>query len=85
MMHILKLKEPYTDAVHNEIKTFEVRLNDRGFQVGDIVKFQAVTNEAIPLSMTHPINDDLFVITYVHSGFGLKENYVVFGIKKYSS
>lgn len=37
----------------------------------------------IGIAMTHPLNEVTFVITYVLSGCGLKEDYVVFGIKKF--
>lgn len=38
MHHELKLLEQYFDAVLNREKTFEVRVNDRGFQKGDTVQ-----------------------------------------------
>lgn len=35
--HDLKLNDKYFNAVKNGIKTFEIRNNDRGYQVGDIL------------------------------------------------
>ena len=82
MIHQLKIKEAFAYAVYNGAKTFEIRYNDRGFQAGDYITFQAVTNDSIPLSISHPINDITYKITYVLGGWGLKENYVVLAIEK---
>lgn len=38
--HFLKCVQPYFDAVWNQTKTFEIRLNDRNFQEGDFVTLQ---------------------------------------------
>jgi hypothetical protein len=35
--HILKIDEPYYNAVASGKKTFEIRYNDRGYQAGDNV------------------------------------------------
>lgn len=37
MKHILKVKQPYFDELHNGNKTFEIRINDRAFQKGDTI------------------------------------------------
>lgn len=79
-IHTLKLQKGFCDAVFSGEKTFEVRYNDRGFQRGDTVRFVAMDGEsAIP---DHPIIDVNYEITYVLSGWGIKEDYVVFGIKQ---
>lgn len=62
-------------------KCFEVRDNDRGFQKGDTVTFIKVNQSGIVL----PHNQCVFEITYVLSGWGIKEGYVVFGIKRKDS
>ncbi len=81
MLHIIKIKEPYADAIIDGRKTFEVRLNDRGYNAGDKVQFEVIYSDGILFS-THPLNDKIYGITYVHSGLGLEANYVVFGIKE---
>lgn len=43
--HRLKIHEQYANAVLNGTKTFEVRKNDRGYEVGDKIVFDVVTNE----------------------------------------
>lgn len=79
-IHELKLKESFCDDVLNGRKNFEIRLNDRGFQTGDHVKFSRVT-ELGSFYPGHEIEKQEYVITYVLSGWGIKENMVVFGIK----
>lgn len=76
--HNLKLQEEFWDAVMSGDKCFEVRNNDRGFQKGDTVAFVKCANNGIVL----PHNQNLFEITYILSGWGIKDGYVVFGIKR---
>lgn len=81
MIHTLKLREDYVEPVLLGEKTFEVRENDRGYQKGDYVYFKAISRRGVPL-MDTILEQRTYQITYVHSGLGLKENYVVFGIKE---
>ena len=81
MVHVLKILEQYANAIAEGRKNFEVRLNDRGFNAGDIVKFIVKDNIGLEI-YHHPIAGKNFEITYVHSGLGMKEEYVVFGIKE---
>ena len=80
--HEIKLDEKFADAVLSGDKCFEVRYNDRGYQKGDLVKFKVVDGaELIGRRINHTLNDKKFEITYVLNGWGIKEDYVVFGIK----
>ena len=78
--HELKIQREYADAVVSGDKTFEVRLNDRGYQRGDHIKFNAI-NKAM-FAINHPINDKEYEITYVLSGWGIKDNWVAFAMKE---
>jgi ASC-1-like (ASCH) protein len=49
--HDLKTVDRYYDAVADGRKTFEVRLNDRAFQTGDIVRLRKI-NEVIAARLT---------------------------------
>ena len=81
MTHELKILECFADAVFCGEKTFEVRYNgDRGFQKGDTILFIVVDKSGIK-NIHHPLNSLTYRITYVLSGYGLKEDHVVFGIK----
>lgn len=76
--HLLKLADKYFVPVAAGLKTFEVRYNDRNFEVGDYVKFRRVDTEH-EMGIT-------FVITYVltHDDFpeGIPEGWCVFGISQ---
>lgn len=78
-VHNIKLYEDFADDVLNGRKNFEIRENDRGYQTGDKVKFTVIQHNGI--SCYHKLKDRTFEITYVLSGWGLKDGYVVFGIK----
>lgn len=78
--HHLKLNEQFCDDVLSGKKSFEIRLNDRNYQVGDHIKFQAWGCH-FPIA-EHAINDKEYEITYVLSGWGLKDGYVAFTTKE---
>lgn len=81
MLHHLKIKEEFADAIVRGEKTFEIRINDRGFQKGDLIEFITV-QEDLPFPDCHPIHNRTYEITYVMNGWGLKNGYVVFGIRE---
>ena len=81
-VHELKITKEYADSVHSGDKTFEVRLNDRGFQKGDIVRFKPLSKSGASVDTRHPLYDKEYEITYVLGSFcGLAQGYVAFGIK----
>ena len=84
MLHEIKLKEDYIEPVLSGNKNFEVRLNDREYQKGDLVKFKAVSRQGVTY-VEPELENATFEITYVHSGLGLQEGYVVFGIERRSN
>lgn len=81
MIHNIKLKHFYADAVLAGQKNFEVRYNDRGYQRGDKVCFQVVDEAGI--SMSHPLNREMYIITYLIHGYGLEKDWCAFGIKPF--
>lgn len=81
MLHNLKIRECFAGPVYSGEKNFEVRYNaDRGFQKGDYIRFHVVNDAGCEIP--HPLNVELYEITFVLSGWGLKEDHVAFGIKK---
>lgn len=78
--HFLKLNAAFAGAVWLGKKPFEVRFNDRGYQPGDTVRFIVVDDSGTELD--HPLNHYDFEITYVLSGWGLKEGYVAFAMRR---
>jgi ASC-1-like (ASCH) protein len=76
--HNLKIKPQYFKAVVDGSKKFEIRENDRDYQVGDCIFLnefdgQNYTGESLPV-----------IITYMLKGgeYGLKEGYVILSIEE---
>ena len=86
-LHTLKIKDEfYTDIIRGA-KTFEVRKNDRDFQVGDLINFEVLPPNYDGKSKYYiEVPTDVFIITYVltKADFpdGLNDGYVVLGIRK---
>ena len=80
MQHQLKIKQYYLFHILEGLKTFEVRKNDRDFQVGDSIKFLPLEDENYNVySFQSPIPD--YRINYILSDFsGLQQNYVCLAI-----
>ena len=79
MRHDIKIKQCYLIHILEGNKTFEVRKNDRDYQVGDLVRFLPLQDDNYnAYSVKQEIPD--FKITYVTS-FGCQEGYVVLGIQ----
>ena len=82
MLHELKIEKQFADAVLDGRKTFELRKNDRGFNAGDLVRFEVVEH-GVAFTFRcddHPLNGEVYRIGYVLSGWGLEEGYVAFSI-----
>lgn len=78
-LHELKIKNEYWVYVHQGLKTFELRKNDRDYQVGDLINFKVIASN-------YEIQDkDVYQITYILKDvkeYGLNEEYCILGIKK---
>lgn len=86
MIHDLKITEDFADAILSGDKPFEVRENDRGFQKGDIITFEVVERSGYRMPLfDHALNGKSYEITYVLSGWGLKEGFVALGIRERGS
>ena len=79
MIHKLKLYKEYADVVLSGEKSFEIRFDDRGYQRGDFIQFNVVDGL---YEINHPLNNKIFVITYVLHGWGLQENWCALAIKE---
>lgn len=77
-VHYLKIKEEYYRDVMIGLKTFELRKNDRNFQVGDILMLIKLddkgneTDQIIKKKVKYVLKDC--------SQYGLKDGYAILGI-----
>lgn len=77
--HYLKIVQPHFNNVASGLKTFEVRKNDRDFQVGDRV----VLEEYVPLRRAYTGERVTVEITIILESInGIEDDYCVFGFKK---
>ena len=92
-LHELKILHKYLVDVDLGKKTFELRKNDRDYQVGDLIRFidiredDSTDNKNIYKNQIEPnIDEDtLYRITYVLKGtekYGLNKDYCILAIKK---
>ncbi len=81
-VHYLKIKPEYYRDVQSGLKKFELRKNDRDFQVGDIlmlIKLDDNGNETDQVTRVR--------VTYILKDcpqYGLKEGYAILGIAEES-
>lgn len=72
MTHDLKIDEQYFISILEGIKTFEIRYNDRNFQVGDRIILKEITNDK-----EFTGRQASGIITYI-TDYEQKDGYVVF-------
>ena len=82
--HKLEIYKEDADAILSGEKTFEIRLNDRHYMLGDKVHFYKVSAGR---PVEHPITDKLYEITYISYGNGLgwgglRKDWCAFTIKE---
>lgn len=82
-LHVLKVNSAYWADLYENKKDFEVRLNDRDYRPGDVLRLYEYNGE--PDCYQRAIDDERFihkVVKYVLKDFeGLKEGYVVLGLQ----
>lgn len=88
-LHELKIKHEYLIDIDLGLKTFELRKNDRDYQVGDLIHFIDVgrINTTIDKDDAEPTIDEnaLYKIAYILKDvpeYGLDEKYCILGIKR---
>ena len=85
-LHELKIKEEYLLEVALGNKTFELRKNDRDYQVGDLIRFIDIRqSNSDGCDYAYIDNDALYKIIYVLKDvpeYGLDKDYCILGIKK---
>jgi len=86
--HELKTDKQYFEAVESGSKTFEIRRNDRNYQVGDLLTLRETENTAYEMSDGAPLEytgRELTVeLTYVmdgYSGGAVRQGWSMLGFK----
>lgn len=83
--HRLKIFVKYADAIMSGAKTFEVRKNDRDYEVGDSIVFNVVADDchSFEEAARHSLNGATYRIDYILDDFeGLAQKYVALAISK---
>lgn len=85
-LHQLKIGFEYALPKARGIKPFEIRKDDRNYQVGDFVCYTVIDKQkasAEELALVNSIEDKLFQIVYLTDyPFGIRTGYVVFAEKE---
>jgi ASC-1-like (ASCH) protein len=89
--HTIKINDWFVDDIISGRKRFEVRKNDRLYQAGDLIKFAPVNAEYQLqtfddgiITSTDKLDDKVYRITFVESGYGLQNGFVAFGFEEVS-
>lgn len=80
-LHELKIKEDYFNAILKGDKTFELRKNDKNYQVSDLIHF--IKTDGLEYSSGY--SKYVYKITYILKDvpeYGLDKDYCILGIKK---
>ena len=97
MIHKLKIKYSYASKIAHNLKTFELRRDDRNFKVGDWIVFEIVDSpdlsklskaerEEVVWVLT-TIKDNQYLITYKLNNvpeYGLNNDYCILSIIPFS-
>lgn len=89
-LHELKIKHEYLVDITRGLKTFELRKNDRDYQVGDLIRFIDIRSfdeykGSVDCCNVYIDEDTLYRITYILKDvpeYGLDKDYCILGIKK---
>lgn len=90
-LHQLKIDYDYALPKVAGIKPFEIRMNDRGYQEGDLVCYEVINKNKAKneeeLKRVMELEKQIFIIEYVLDAatckFGIRPSYVVFFEKEY--
>ena len=74
----LKILKEYADAKVKGIKPFEIRKNDRDYQVGDLIRYKVIDDKG--KEMQHKLSETMWEILYI-TNYEQKDDYVVFADK----
>ena len=80
-LHVLKIKDEYLAEIYCGRKTFELRKDDRDYQVGDLIHFVDTNGDEVDTKEFNKGN--LYEITYILRNvpeYGLQDGYAILSI-----
>lgn len=77
-VHHLKIEQQYFVDVINRLKTFEIRKNDRNYQIGDVLRLNVIDENGNFIK--RPDYECLVEVVYM-TDYEQKDDYVVMGIR----
>ena len=77
-IHNLKIRSEYALPKLNGDKMFEIRKNDRNYEVGDIVLYNVIDDA----ELNRQFVSKFYKITYI-TNYAQQDGYVVFGEKEW--
>lgn len=85
MDHKLKVRREPLENMFNGTKHAEIRFNDRDYQVGDVCFLFSLDklNRNNPQIFEDTKPDGSYIISHIHSGLGMAENYVILSFRKF--
>jgi len=76
MLHQLKIQKEYYEAIYSEKKKFEIRRDDRPYEVGDYLWLKMYEED-------HFYNEEMLCkVEYIYRGELCKEGYCIMSIRK---
>ena len=84
--HTLKKDPVVFQATVDGLKPYEIRLDDRGYQVGDIIRVRETefTGEQMAQGkdLIYTGREYIIKVTHILQGYGLKEDWVIMSFRK---
>ena len=81
MEHELKIKQCFLIHLLEDKKHFEIRKNDRDFQVGDTISFIPLEDDSYDVYKEYSAPLPHAKIIYVHTGLGMQDGYAALDLK----
>lgn len=79
--HFLKCDLDAFQAVHDGVKTYELRFNDRAFAVGDVLRLKETRFAGAEMRIDKPLRytgrEAVRCVSHVLSGYGLVNGWVI--------
>lgn len=82
--HVLQIEERFWRDIVKGRKTFEVRSLKHGIEVGDLIEFDPIGEDGLPLSVAKRLGaPQIYEVTYALEGYGIEDGHAVYSIVRY--